>query len=104
MLVYAIWLCRFIALLKATDDQQQRYDKVAVYVASHCILSVNICWNVSMCMYVCVVCLCMSVSVFARTRICACAYMCVCMCECMHLFAFVCVHGVCARMHVRVCI
>ena len=27
-----MWSCHFIALLKATDDQQRRYDKIAAYV------------------------------------------------------------------------
>ena len=66
-----MWLCHFIALLKATDDQQQRYDKVAAYI---CIILFFIMQFVLAAV---------EVSVYVSVCVCVCVFVCVYMRACV---------------------
>ena len=112
MFIYEMWPCHFIALLKTTDDQQKRYDKVAAYVCIVLFFIVQtvfaaietlVCVYVAMCV-VCVVHVCDCV-VRVRVRV---LFVCVCVCVCV---LFMCVRAcmrvclcVCVRARVRGCV
>ena len=79
--VYEMWLsCFIIALLKKSDDQQQRYDKIAAYV--------------------CIILLFIIQSVFAAVE----TLVCVCVCVCLHVCVHVCVHSCTCVWYVCICI
>ena len=101
MLVYKMWLCHFIALLKATDDQQKRYDKIAAYVCIilfFILLSVFAAAETLVCVCLCVVCVYVCVFVY----MCMCVCVCVCV-QCVYTCICVCVHA-CVRVCVDVCV
>ena len=93
-----MWLCDFKALLKTTDDQRKRYDKVAAYV---CIVLVFIIQSVfaavetlvcvCVCIFVCCTCVCMLYMCVCALCVCVCVCLSVCLCVSVCVCVFLCV-------------